>query len=168
MKPIGLRYHAYRPHRRWAVDSLEYADRLPPAEQAWLERFLREHYDADTELLNPERHLRKCRRCQNGEPCNKRREGPAIHRDEVVVSADDLPKRWRRWWGRQLELWPPLCAEWLNRRAGRQVAVWRDNRRECFRRQNYAYADVYSRGAVSLWEDLDRVDSEGNLAPVED
>jgi len=166
-KLIGLKRSAYRPYRQWAVDSLEYADKLPPDAQAWLERFLREHYDADTELLNPERHLRKCRRCRNGEPCNKRREGPAIHRDEVVLTDECvLPRRWRRWWGKQLELWPALVAEWLNRaHGGVEVATWRDYRRECFRRQNYAYDDVYSRGGVSLWEDLERVEAEG-LVPV--
>lgn len=159
-KLIGLKRGAYRWYRQWAVDSLEYVDKLPPAEQAWMERFLREHYDADTELLNPERHLRKCRRCQNGEPCNKRREGPAIHRDEVVVAEEYLPRRWRRWWGKQLELWPQLTASWLNAKAGTEVAVWRDYRRECFRRQNYAYDDVYSRGAVSLWDDFERHDGD--------
>lgn len=166
-KAIGLKRGAYRPYRQWAVDSLEYADRLPAAEKVWLERFLREYYDADTALLNPEKHARKCAKCQRGEPCNKNRQGGPIHRDEVVVAEEHLPRRWRRWWGKQLELWPPLCAEWLNRaHGGVQVAVWRDNRRECFRRQNYAYDDVYSRGGVSLFEDLDRVDADGNVVPV--
>lgn len=168
MKSIGLRYHAYRPHRRWAVDSLDYAERLPADEKRWLEQFLREYYDADNDLLSPERHAARCGECKAGRPCKKQVLGRPLHRDAVVVAEEYLPRRWRRWWGKQLELWPPLCADWLNRHAGKQVAVWRDNRRECFRRQNYAYADVYSRGAVSLWEDLDRVDSEGNLAPSED
>lgn len=162
---IGLNPNSYRWYRRWEVDSLEYAHTLPPDAKAWLERFLREDYDADTGLLNPEKHARKCAKCRDGKPCNKRREGPPIHRDEVEVKAEHLPPRWRRWWGKQLELWPVLCADWLNARAGMQVAQWKDRRRECFRRQNYAYDDVYSRGAVTLWEDFDRVDTDGNVAP---
>lgn len=38
-------------------------------------------------------------------------------------------------------------------------------RRECYRRQNYAYFDAHSRGLVGLWEDFDCVDAEGKVTP---
>lgn len=38
-----------------------------------------------------------------------------------------------------------------------------DLRRECYRRQNYAYYDAHSRGLVNLWEDFNSVDTEGHL-----
>lgn len=118
------------------VDCLEdgYVDELPPAEKAWMERFLREYYDADNRLLKAP---------------------TALHRDLLVVDKDaDIPKRWRRWWGRQGEMWPEVVADALNRHCDREVARVKHLKRECFGLQNAAYRDIYSaRGVVHL-EDL--------------
>lgn len=39
-----------------------------------------------------------------------------------------------------------------------------DLRRECYRRQKYAYDDVYSRGNVTLWADYEGVDATGAVS----
>lgn len=39
-----------------------------------------------------------------------------------------------------------------------------EQRRDCYRAQNYANTDAFSRGRVALWEDYDGVDSDGNRA----
>lgn len=133
-KPRGLTRGAFRQYRRAFVDNLEYADRLPPSAKAWLERFNREYYDADNRLLK----------------------SPwALHRD--VLEVDDeapIPPRWKRWWGRQMELWPEVAAAALNRFAGHEVARVRHMKRDCYQLQNLAFRDAYAfKGVVHVDDD---------------
>lgn len=133
-KPLGLSRGAYRPYRRDFVDNLEYAERLPPDAKAWLERFNREYYDADNRLLKSPQ---------------------ALHRDRLEVDKDAVvPKRWRRWWGRQGELFLEVAASALNLVCDREVARVRHGRRECYQLQNLAHRDIYAARGVAYLEDL--------------
>jgi hypothetical protein len=55
---LGLCRGAYRPQRRWAVDSLEdgYLKRVPEEAQEWMEGFLREYYACDASRLRAGLH----------------------------------------------------------------------------------------------------------------
>lgn len=145
-KPIGLTRSAYRHYRRDFVDSLSdgYIDRLSPADRDWMERFLREEYDADNRLLKSSR---------------------AIHRDYVrVAKGTVIPKRWRHWWGRQGELFLDVAANALNMACDAEVASVRYMRKECYGLQNAAYRDAYAyRGVVHV--ENDEQFSGGESAP---
>ena len=133
-KPLGLTKGAYRPYRRDMVDNLDYAERLPPEAKAWLERFNREYYDADNRLLK----------------------SPfALHRDRLEWDSDaPIPTRWRKWWGRQMEVWPEVAAQALNSVVGEEVARVKHLRRDCYQLQNLAFRDAYAfKGVVHVEDD---------------
>lgn len=133
-KPLGLSRGAYRPYRRDFVDWLEYADKLDPKSLEFMERFSREYYDADNRLL---------------------KSSQALHRDRLEVDKDVVvPKRWRRWWGRQGELFLEVAASAINLACDREVARVRHGRRECYQLQNLAHRDIYAAKGVAYLEDL--------------
>ena len=127
----------YRPQRRAQMDHHDrrggYAHRLPPSERAWLERFDREFYAVDAVRV---------------------REG--LHADRLKPEAvERLPERMRRWWGRQVEMWPALALRAALKAVGmsEKEAVDSSLRRSLYQAQNAATRDVYSLGRVVYLEE---------------
>jgi hypothetical protein len=134
-KPLGFSLGAYRRQRQWAVrDTLEAArlQRLPPGARAYYERFLREYYAVDARGV---------------------REG--LHADRLKPEhVRRLPARVRRWWGRQLELWPARAARWAAGALGlKEKDLDTSLRRSLYIDQNRATRDVFSLGRVEYLEE---------------
>lgn len=128
----GLRLGAYRPQRRWQVaDVLDrregYAHRLPPSARRWLEGFLLEAYAVESSRIRT-----------------------GLHADRLKPEhVARLPRRMRRWWGRQRELWPALATEAAAALLGLTAKeLDSTRRRELYGEQNRATRDVYSLGRV--------------------
>lgn len=125
-KPLGFSRGAYRPQRHHAVmDVLEHGnlDLLPPAAARYYEGFLREYYAVDAVRV---------------------REG--LHHDRLKAEQEErLPSRMRRWWGRQLELWPALAVRAAAKRLGLGPKDLDSSlRRSLYVDQNAATRDVFS------------------------
>jgi hypothetical protein len=143
-KPLDpLRAGAYRPQRWDAVcDLLDdgYVQRLPPKERQWMERYMREQYGANATALRT-----------------------GLHADRLKPEAmESLPRRVRRWWGRQTELWPALAVDAAMRALGlnpgraedREAALDASLRRAVYAEQNAATRDVYSLRRVVYLEEI--------------
>lgn len=100
---------------------------LPPAAQRYYEGFLREYYAVDAVRV---------------------REG--LHHDRLKREQEALlPARMRRWWGRQLELWPALAVRAAATRLGLTSKDLDSSlRRSLYVNQNAATRDVFSLGRV--------------------
>jgi hypothetical protein len=116
-----------------------YAQRLPPSARKWMANFLREAYGANATALKT-----------------------GLHTDRLKPEAvKRLPRRLRRWWGRQHELWPPLAVDAAVRALGlnperkkdRERVVDASLRRSVYAEQNAATRDVYSLRRVVYLEE---------------
>lgn len=138
---------AYRRQRWDAVTDLlgdGYVQRLPPSAKQWMARYMREQYGANATDLRT-----------------------GLHGDRLrPESVERLPARVRRWWGKQLEMWPAIAVDAAIRALGRDPDCKKDReavvdaslRRAVYADQNRATRDVYSLRRVVY---LDEVGGRG-------
>lgn len=128
---MGLTVSAFRPQRRWQLDHLGpegYAHSLPEKEQHWLERFNREYYGADNELLRPETHQKRCAACRHQKACRRCQQGRCA--SALAEPCEKVP--------------PP-----------RPLHRTREARRSLYVAQNAAGRDVLSMGRADFIDDIE-------------